>query len=115
MRFDILHTPFYRNKAAYIVGRVVSQSGVQPFIIAVLHHEDKGLYLDALLTKSSQMRVIFGFARAYFMVETHAPSALVRFLNQSGWWAVRGSNSTRRSRPGSAPSGDRCTVEPTRR
>ncbi|MEM5550530.1 bifunctional isocitrate dehydrogenase kinase/phosphatase [Pseudoalteromonas neustonica] len=82
MRFDILQTPFYRNKAAYIVGRVVSQSGVQPFIIAVLHHEDKGLYLDALLTKSSQMRVIFGFARAYFMVETHAPSALVRFLNQ---------------------------------
>ena len=82
MRFDILHTAFYRNKAAYIVGRVVSQSGVQPFIIAVLHHKDKGLYLDALLTKSSQMRVIFGFARAYFMVETHAPSALVRFLNQ---------------------------------
>jgi citrate synthase len=34
---------------------------------------------------------------------------------RSGWWAVRGSNSTRRSRPGSAPSGDRCTVEPTRR
>ena len=82
MRFDILQAPFYRNKAAYIVGRVVSESGVQPFIIAVLHHEDKGLYLDALLTKSSQMRVIFGFARAYFMVETHAPSALVRFLNQ---------------------------------
>ena len=82
MRFDILHAPFYRNKAAYIVGRVVSQSGVQPFIIAVLHHENKGLYLDALLTKSSQMRVIFGFARAYFMVETHAPSAMVRFLNQ---------------------------------
>ncbi|WP_257326154.1 bifunctional isocitrate dehydrogenase kinase/phosphatase [Pseudoalteromonas rhizosphaerae] len=82
MRFDILQTPFYRNKAAYIVGRVVSQSGVQPFIIAVLHHQEQGLYLDALLTNSSQMRVIFGFARAYFMVETHAPSALVRFLNQ---------------------------------
>lgn len=82
MRFDILQAPFFRNKAAYIVGRVVSQSGVQPFIIAVLHHHDKGVYLDTLLTNSSQMRVIFGFARAYFMVETHAPSALVRFLNQ---------------------------------
>lgn len=82
MRFDILQAPFFRNKAAYIVGRVVTQSGVQPFIIAILHQQDKGLYLDALLTNSSQMRVIFGFARAYFMVETHAPSALVRFLNQ---------------------------------
>ncbi|MBE0367681.1 bifunctional isocitrate dehydrogenase kinase/phosphatase [Pseudoalteromonas aurantia] len=82
MRFDMLSKPFYRNKAAYIVGRVVSTSGVQPFIIAVLHHSQGGLYIDALLTSSSQMRVIFGFARAYFLVETHAPSALMRFLNQ---------------------------------
>ena len=28
------------------------------------------------------MRFIFGFALAYFMVETHARAALVRFLNQ---------------------------------
>ena len=82
MRFDMLEAPFYRNKAAYIVGRVVSTSGVQPFIIAVLHHHKGGLYIDALLTSSSQMRVIFGFARAYFLVETHAPSAMMRFLNQ---------------------------------
>lgn len=82
MRFDILKQPFYRNKAAYIIGRVVSKSGIQPFIIPVLHDKGKGLFLDALLTDSDQMRVIFGFARAYFMVETSAPSALVKFLNQ---------------------------------
>ncbi|QZO11522.1 bifunctional isocitrate dehydrogenase kinase/phosphatase [Pseudoalteromonas piscicida] len=82
MRFDILSAPFYRNKGAYIVGRVVSKSGVQPFIISVLHAQTGGLLIDALLTNSSQMRVIFGFARAYFLVETHAPSALVKFLNQ---------------------------------
>ncbi|MFC3031172.1 bifunctional isocitrate dehydrogenase kinase/phosphatase [Pseudoalteromonas fenneropenaei] len=82
MRFDILQAPFYRNKAAYIVGRVVSLSGVQPFIIAILHDGEAGLRIDALITQSSQMRVIFGFARAYFLVQTHAPSALVRFLNE---------------------------------
>lgn len=82
MRFDILHSPFYRNKAAYIVGRVVSLTGIQPFIIAILNTPEKGLHIDALITQSSQMRVIFGFARAYFFVETHAPSALVRFLSQ---------------------------------
>ncbi|CCQ12196.1 Isocitrate dehydrogenase phosphatase [Pseudoalteromonas luteoviolacea B = ATCC 29581] len=82
MRFDILHSPFYRNKAAYIVGRVVSLSGIQPFIIAILNTKEKGLHIDALITQSSQMRVIFGFARAYFFVQTHAPSALVGFLNQ---------------------------------
>ncbi|MEO2280789.1 bifunctional isocitrate dehydrogenase kinase/phosphatase [Pseudoalteromonas pernae] len=82
MRFDILQAPFYRGQAAYIVGRIVSAAGSQPFVIAVLHNKDKGLYIDALLTRSSQMRVVFGFARAYFMVQTHAPSALVHFLNQ---------------------------------
>ncbi|ATC94986.1 bifunctional isocitrate dehydrogenase kinase/phosphatase [Pseudoalteromonas tunicata] len=82
MRFDILKSPFYRNKAAYIVGRVVSKSGIQPFIVPILHHFNHGLYLDALITQSSHMRVIFGFARAYFMVQTEAPSAIVHFLNQ---------------------------------
>ena len=52
MRFDILQAPFYRGQAAYIVGRVVSQTGTQPFVIAVLHDGNKGLYIDALLTRS---------------------------------------------------------------
>ena len=82
MRFDILKQPFFRNKASYIIGRVVSKNGIQPFIIPILHNKSRGLYLDALLTDSEQMRVIFGFARAYFMVDTSAPSALVQFLNQ---------------------------------
>ncbi|MBQ4810966.1 bifunctional isocitrate dehydrogenase kinase/phosphatase [Pseudoalteromonas luteoviolacea] len=82
MRFDILKSPFYRNKSAYIVGRVISSSGTQPFIIAVLHHPNGKLKIDALVTNGTQMSLIFGFARAYFLVETHAPSALVSFLNQ---------------------------------
>ncbi|MDK1289969.1 bifunctional isocitrate dehydrogenase kinase/phosphatase [Pseudoalteromonas umbrosa] len=82
MRFDILKSPFYRNKSAYIVGRVVSCSGVQPFIIALLHNNQNKLKIDALITNASQMSLIFGFARAYFSVETRAPSAMVRFLNQ---------------------------------
>ncbi|MCF6442741.1 bifunctional isocitrate dehydrogenase kinase/phosphatase [Pseudoalteromonas luteoviolacea] len=82
MRFDILKAPFYRNKSAYIVGRVISCSGVQPFIIALLHHPSGKLKIDALITQASQMSLIFGFARAYFLVETRAPSAMVGFLNQ---------------------------------
>lgn len=45
MRFDILHTPFYRNKAAYIVGRVVSQSGVQPLSLRYFIMKIKGYIL----------------------------------------------------------------------
>ena len=82
VRFDILKSAFYRNKAAYIVGRVVTRSGVQPFIIPILNHEGRGLYMDTLITDANQMTVIFGTSRAYFMVETQAPSALVHFLKE---------------------------------
>ncbi|MCH8538729.1 MAG: bifunctional isocitrate dehydrogenase kinase/phosphatase, partial [Alkalimonas sp.] len=39
IRFDILKSAFYRNKAAYIIGRVVTPEGQQPFVIPVLHQQ----------------------------------------------------------------------------
>lgn len=82
MRLDILRNPFFRNKAAYLVGRVVSPQGQQPFIIPLLHDVGRGLYIDTLLTEQQQMSIIFGFSRAYFMVECPVPSALVHFLRE---------------------------------
>jgi len=80
LRIDVMKSPFFRNKAAYVVGRIVTETQIYPFIVPVLRAPDGGLYLDALITDADAMAVIFGFARAYFMVETRAPSALVRFL-----------------------------------
>jgi len=85
IRFDILKSVFYRNKAAYIVGRVVSPDGQQPFIIPLLQHQSTNnnlLYIDTLITDAQQMTIIFGFSRAYFMVETPVPSALIHFLKE---------------------------------
>ncbi|WP_445767210.1 bifunctional isocitrate dehydrogenase kinase/phosphatase [Rheinheimera sp.] len=82
IRFDILKPAFFRNKAAYIVGRVVTPDGQQPFIIPLLHQESAGLFIDTLVTDVKQMTIIFGFSRAYFMVETQVPSALVHFLRE---------------------------------
>lgn len=80
MRIDVLLSPFYRNKAAYVVGRIVTREHQVPFIVPVLVQPDGRLYLDALITNTQQMAIIFSFARAYFLVHTLAPSALVRFL-----------------------------------
>ncbi|MEX1221336.1 MAG: bifunctional isocitrate dehydrogenase kinase/phosphatase [Idiomarina sp.] len=80
MRIDVMRAPFYRNKAAYVVGRIVTSSATYPFIVPVLRADQGGIYLDALITQADAMAVIFGFARSYFMVQTRAPSALVRFL-----------------------------------
>ena len=81
LRIDVLKEPFFRNKAAYVVGRIVSSERIFPFIVPVLRNDQGKLYLDALITDTDQMAIIFGFARSYFMVRTRAPSALVRFLN----------------------------------
>ena len=80
LQFDILNFTFYRNKGAYLIGRVISPAGETPFIVAVLNNEKGGLYIDALLTTSESMAVVFGFARAYFFVDCQHPYALVNFL-----------------------------------
>ena len=82
VRFDILKSLFFRNKAAYIVGRVVTPDGQQPFIIPLLHDDERGIYVDTLITDPQQMTIIFGFSRAYFMVAMTVPSALVHFLKE---------------------------------
>lgn len=82
LRFDILNSVFYRNKAAYVVGRVVSPRGFQPFVIPILSNSNKQLYLDALITNADQLAIIFSFTRAYFFVNAQVPSALVTFLRE---------------------------------
>jgi len=80
LQFDILNFVFYRNKGAYIIGRVISPAGETPFIVTVLNNEKGGLYIDALLTEGESMAVVFGFARAYFFVDCQHPHTLVDFL-----------------------------------
>ena len=80
LKLDILNFTFYRNKGAYIIGRVISPSGETPFIVAIVNDEKTGLHLDALLTEPENMAVVFGFARSYFFVDCLYPQALVNFL-----------------------------------
>lgn len=82
VRIDVLKSMFYRNKGAYIVGRVVTRGHSQPFVIPILRSPRGELYVDALLTAERDLSITFSFARAYFFVETEAPFALVRFLQQ---------------------------------
>ncbi len=80
IQIDILNFIFYRNKGAYIIGRVLSPCGETPFIVPITHQQGEGLHLDALLTAPENMAVVFGFARSYFFVDCLYPQALVNFL-----------------------------------
>jgi isocitrate dehydrogenase kinase/phosphatase len=81
-QLQVLSSLFYRNKAAYVVGRYVNGSAERPFVIPILRNADGTVYLDAILMKSENIGRIFSLARAYFMVDMEVPSAFVSFLRQ---------------------------------
>ncbi len=81
-RIEVLKSIFYRNKAAYIVGRVVLKQHDNryiPFILPLLHNEE-GIYVDTLILNPNDVSIIFSFTRSYFLVDVEVPSELISFL-----------------------------------
>ncbi|MBU9839239.1 bifunctional isocitrate dehydrogenase kinase/phosphatase [Rahnella aceris] len=73
---------FYRNKAAWIIGKIRCASQVSPLLLPVhLSHQNE-LFVDACLTESNDASIVFGFARSYFMVYAPQPGALVEWLRE---------------------------------
>lgn len=77
---QVLKPVFYRNKAAYLIGRTYIGNKWMPFIIPLLHHS-KGIYVDTLIFDPNIMSGIFSFTRSYFMAEIKIPSQVIAFLN----------------------------------
>ena len=71
---------FYRNKGAYLVGKVINGFQEIPFALPILHTIDGRLVIDAVLSGEDDLLILFSFARAYFMVDMEVPSATVHFL-----------------------------------
>ncbi|MDP4651053.1 MAG: bifunctional isocitrate dehydrogenase kinase/phosphatase [Haliea sp.] len=82
VEFQTLEPHFFRNKGAYIVGRIVSGPDSMPIVIPILHSGDGRMYVDTILFGADQMSVVFSFTRAYFMVDASIPSQYVLFLQQ---------------------------------
>ncbi|HTO73527.1 MAG TPA: bifunctional isocitrate dehydrogenase kinase/phosphatase [Gemmatimonadales bacterium] len=78
---ELVPSPFYRNKGAYLVGRIAVAGQQVPVTIALVHPPE-GVQVDAVLATASEMSVVFSFTRSYFQVEPECPSALVGFLQQ---------------------------------
>lgn len=79
-QIQVLDSLFFRNKAAYIVGRLINGDVKQPFIIPILRNQDGSIAVDALLMRQKDVAVLFSFSRAYFLVDMEVPSAYVSFL-----------------------------------
>ncbi|MEO5735145.1 MAG: bifunctional isocitrate dehydrogenase kinase/phosphatase, partial [Rubrivivax sp.] len=79
-QFQVLSSLFYRNKGAYLVGRVINGFTETPFALPILHGPSGQLVIDAALFGSDDLAIVFSYARAYFMVDMAVPSAYVHFL-----------------------------------
>ena len=54
-QIQVLDSLFYRNKAAYIVGRIVNGELKQPFVIPLLRDENADIFCDALLMRQKEV------------------------------------------------------------
>jgi isocitrate dehydrogenase kinase/phosphatase len=79
-QLQTLYSLFYRNKAAYIVGREINGPVQRFFVIPILLDDQQRPNVDALLTDPGDIAILFSFSRAYFMVDMQVPSAYVDFL-----------------------------------
>ncbi|HEY8258349.1 MAG TPA: bifunctional isocitrate dehydrogenase kinase/phosphatase [Gemmatimonadales bacterium] len=76
---DVVRSVFYRNKGAYLVGRVRRGEVTLPLVIPLLRAE-RGIVVDAALLNQDQVSVVFGFSWSYFRVEVPRPRDLIDFL-----------------------------------
>ena len=79
-QIQVLASLFFRNKGAYLVGKVINGYTELPFALPILHGERGRLVVDAALFGERYLQMLFSFARAYFMVDMEIPSAYVQFL-----------------------------------
>lgn len=79
-QLQVLSGLFYRNKGAYVVGKIINGFIELPIALPILHDRAGKFYIDAALFGEEDLQMLFSFARAYFMVDMEVPSAYVQFL-----------------------------------
>jgi len=79
-QIQVLSSLFFRNKGAYVVGKMINGFNELPFALPILHNRQGRLVIDAMLLGEDDLLMLFSFARAYFMVDMEVPSAYVQFL-----------------------------------
>ena len=79
-QIQVLSSAFYRNKAAYVIGKAVNGSSEYPFAIPVLHDASGKLVVDCIILDTGWISLLFSLSRAYFMVDMQVPANYIQFL-----------------------------------
>lgn len=70
---------FYRNKGAYLIGRLIIDGHTFPMAIPILNSK-QGVFVDTIIWNENDLSTIFSFTRSYFFVEVASPWAMVKYL-----------------------------------
>lgn len=76
---EMLKSVFYRNKGAYLVGRIRLDHDTLPLLLPLLN-TGQGVFVDTALLTEDDALMVFGYTRSYFTVEAERPAAIVTFL-----------------------------------
>ncbi|WP_095185388.1 bifunctional isocitrate dehydrogenase kinase/phosphatase [Pseudomonas sp. Irchel 3H9] len=82
LKVELFSSVLYRNKGAYLVGRLYTRDEQWPLVIPLLHREGQGIQIDALITDEADVSIIFSFTRSYFMVDVPVPAEFIGFLKR---------------------------------
>jgi len=81
-QIQVLNSPFYRNKGAYLIGRMFNGHQEWSWAMPIIHGASGGLVVDAIILEPWRISVLFSLSRAYFMVDMEGPSAYIQFLRR---------------------------------
>ncbi len=78
-RIEVLKPVFYRNRGAFVIGRIFYKNWSMPFVIPLLN-EENGIFVDSVIYLPAEISIIFSFTRASFFVHTKYPAQLIDYL-----------------------------------
>jgi len=79
-RVEFLEPVFYQNTRAYLVGRAVGKDGRNEPLVIALRSTSEGVAVDAVLTRRSDVSILFGFTRSYIHADLETVADVVVFL-----------------------------------
>lgn len=80
LTIELYSSRLYRNKGAYLVGRIFTADEQWPLVIAIVNREGEGICWDAAIVDEDDVSIIFSFTRSYFMVRVAYPAEFIKFL-----------------------------------
>ena len=76
---EVIRPVFYQMSRAYVVGRILGDGWMLPLAIA-FRNTERGVLVDAVMLRESDVSILFSFTRSYFHVDLERVGEAVLFL-----------------------------------